>query len=393
MYAEYILDAQGVERRLRKQVVLCPLKTGGKITRKREAQKLLQPYLDRVNSSLASPARERKTATFEAFAGIWERDYLSLTKASTRSGTRSYLKRLKATFGRKDMRQIDAGEIQRFVSALTAEGLDPKTIRNLWGTVRLIWDAALAQKYVDALLPKPKLPRKLRKKARFFTLTDVARVIAISQGEQRVFYWLAAETGLRSGELAGLKLADIDGGRLTVNRSVWHGREQHPKTDNAVRTLALSPQLILLLWEQIEHQRNKEHEFLFSSAKGTPWDMNVFRKRKMRTLLKSLGIPQAGFHAFRHFNVSLLDALRVPLKVIQERAGHALTGSFTLDVYGDKPEWERNVEAARNVGIAVENAIEKLKQEKAGEPQNFVSLTAVKEQRLPMCESEAIENA
>ena len=291
------------------------------------------------------------------------------------------------------MRQIDAGEIQRFVSALTAEGLDPKTIRNLWGTVRLIWDAALAQKYVDALLPKPKLPRKLRKKARFFTLTDVARVIAISQGEQRVFYWLAAETGLRSGELAGLKLADIDGGRLTVNRSVWHGREQHPKTDNAVRTLALSPQLILLLWEQIEHQRNKEHEFLFSSAKGTPWDMNVFRKRKMRTLLKSLGIPQAGFHAFRHFNVSLLDALRVPLKVIQERAGHALTGSFTLDVYGDKPEWERNVEAARNVGIAVENAIEKLKQEKAGEPQNFVSLTAVKEQRLPMCESEAIENA
>src|ERR1700730_3560257 len=51
-------------------------------------------------------------------------------------------------------------------------------------------------------------------------------------------------------------------------------------------------------------------------------------------LLKSLGIRQAGFHAFRHFNVALLDSLCVPLKVIQERAGHALTGSFTLDVYG-----------------------------------------------------------
>jgi hypothetical protein len=56
----------------------------------------------------------------------------------------------------------------------------------------------------------------------------------------------------------------------------------------------------------------------------------------LHPLLNSLGIPMAGFHAFRHFNVSLLDALRVPLKTIQERIGHALTGSFTLDVYGSK---------------------------------------------------------
>ena len=68
--------------------------------------------------------------------------------------------------------------------------------------------------------------------------------------------------------------------------------------------------------------------------------MNVYRERKMRPLLKSLGYPTAGFHAFRHFNVSLLDALRVPLKTIQERLGHALTGSFTLDVYGGQPEWD-----------------------------------------------------
>jgi integrase len=231
------------------------------------------------------------------------------------------------------MRQIDAGDIQRLISSCTADGLGAKTIRNLWGTVRLIWDAALAQKYVDALLPKPKLPRRQKKKARFFTMTDVARMIATSSGEQRVFYWLAAETGLRSGELAGLKLSDIDGEKLSVSRSIWGGKEQHPKTDNAVRTLALSPQLIALLWEQIAHQKAKGHEYLFSSVNGTPWDMNVFRHRKMGKLLKSLAITQAGFHAFRHFNVSLLDALRVPLKAIQERAGHALMGSFTLDVW------------------------------------------------------------
>jgi integrase len=139
---------------------------------------------------------------------------------------------------------------------------------------------------------------------------------------------------LRGGELAGLKLTDIDGERLNVARSVWHGKEQSPKTNNAIRTLALSPQLVTLLWEQIARQRAKGSDYLFSASTGRPLDMNVYRRRKMVVLLRSLGIPQAGFHAFRHFNVALLDALRVPLKTIQERIGHALTGSFTLDVYG-----------------------------------------------------------
>ena len=82
--------------------------------------------------------------------------------------------------------------------------------------------------------------------------------------------------------------------------------------------------------------------------------MNMYRRRKMSVLLKALGIPQAGYHAFRHFNVALMDALRVPLKTIQERIGHALTGSFTLDVYGGQPEWGRNLEAARMIGAELE---------------------------------------
>ena len=52
---------------------------------------------------------------------------------------------------------------------------------------------------------------------------------------------------------------------------------------------------------------------------------------------------------------------RVPLKTIQERVGPAATGSFTLDVYGEQPEWERNLEASRLLG-AVE-AVKKLQGE------------------------------
>jgi hypothetical protein len=52
--------------------------------------------------------------------------------------------------------------------------------------------------------------------------------------------------------------------------------------------------------------------------------------------------------------------LPVPLKTIQERIGHALTGSFTLDVYGGKPEWNRNHEAARLVGAEIEKVVQQV---------------------------------
>jgi len=225
--------------------------------------------------------------------------------------------------------------------------------------------------------PSQSLPRSRRKNPRSYTLSEVAKIISASQGEQRVFYWLAAETGLRAGELAGLKLADIDGECLSVNPSVWHGKEQRPKTDNALRKLALSPQLVSLLWKQIARQKAKGHEFLFSSGNGTPWDMNVYRQRRLRALLTSLRITTAGFHAFCLFNAGLLNALRVPMRTVKERMGHAFTGQFTLDVYGGKPEWERNVEAARSAGAEIEQAIQKLELQNVARPDYFVSLTAI----------------
>jgi hypothetical protein len=108
--------------------------------------------------------------------------------------------------------------------------------------------------------------------------------------------------------------------------------------------------------------------------------MNVYRRRKMTALLKSLGIPQAGYHAFRHFNVSLLDALHVPVKTIQERIGHALTGVFTLDVYGGQPEWARTLEAGRLAGSEIEKAVSKL--ETVANAEIVGSLSAIKEKRL-----------
>jgi|SRR5579863_9452610 len=94
--------------------------------------------------------------------------------------------------------------------------------------------------------------------------------------------------------------------------------------------------------------------------------MNLFRQRKLKPFLGDLETRNGGLHAFRHFNASLLASLRVPLKTIQERLGHASAGSLTFDVY-THAEWKENAEAAKLAGEEIE---------KAG---NSVSLTAAQE--------------
>jgi len=122
---------------------------------------------------------------------------------------RGHVKRRKSFFGSKELRQITVADVQRLVAKMEAEGYHPKTIRNLWVTTRLMWNAAFAQGYVDRIIPRPKLPQASKKRPRYFRLTDVAQIIATSQNDARVLYWLAAETGLRAGELAALPLTDV----------------------------------------------------------------------------------------------------------------------------------------------------------------------------------------
>jgi hypothetical protein len=99
-HTEYVLDANGVEQRVRHQIVLSLVrKADGSVVRKNEAKGLLQPSVNRANEQSTSPFRERKSATFEAFSITWERDYLCLSKPSTRSSAKTQLELLRVKLG------------------------------------------------------------------------------------------------------------------------------------------------------------------------------------------------------------------------------------------------------------------------------------------------------
>jgi integrase len=69
------------------------------------------------------------------------------------------------------------------------------------------------------------------------------------------------------------------------------------------------------------------------------WDHSLVRKRKFHPLLKKLGIPQCGFHAFRHGNATLLDQIGAPMAVRLDRLGHTeaqTTMGYTHAVTADE---------------------------------------------------------
>jgi integrase len=185
-----------------------------------------------------------------------------------------------------------------------------------------------------------------------------------------------------------LRIQDVALDSITVEQSVWGGEEQQPKTQNAVRKIAISTQLAELLWKQIGRQKAVGHSFLFTVGTGSPLDINIERSRRLAPLLETLELAKAGYHAFRHFNVSLMDALRVPLKTIQERIGHALTGSFTLDVYGHTLDWKANEDAAQGLGDELAKAVTEAES-------NFDSghLTAHQKENFQTRNLEVIDNA
>ncbi len=325
-WREDVIEA-GVVSRVHRREVLGTLK-------EYPTRKLALRELERRLSTVNSPTyRARPTATFAEFASRWEATVLVNHKPSTQATIRSHLRKyLVPFFGLAALKDIEAELVQQFISSVKA---NPKTVRNLFATLSMMWNSARAWAYVaHNALEGVVLPKRRKSRRFFFTVEELQRIIRAAEEPYRTFYWLAAESGLRAGELCGLRVdnLNLEHGELYVCQSVWRGQLQDPKTENSTRRVNLSPELTEHLRAYLLRWRPNELDLLFATRRGTPWDANLVVKRKLRPLLRSLGIENGGLHAFRHGNETLMDRLGTPLKVRQQRLGHS-DPRLTLSVY------------------------------------------------------------
>src|SRR5271156_946484 len=202
-WREDVLTESGQVRRIRRQEFLGTLKDFG-------TQKLAQRELDECLKHINSPTyTARRTATFAEFAERWEREVVSQFKPSTASNYRMHLRRhLIPFFGKEQVKDIGTERVQQFIARQKSA---PKTTRNLCVTLQSLWRSARAWKYVttdifDGLV----LPKARRTQRYFFTTEEVQKILSAAKEPYRTWYGLAAETGLRAGELCGLSVDDLN---------------------------------------------------------------------------------------------------------------------------------------------------------------------------------------
>lgn len=310
-------------------------------TRDYPTRKLALRALEARLSTINSPTyRARPTSTFAEFASRWDATVLSQHKPSTQSSVRSQLRKwLLPKLGTCALKDLDGQRLQTFVAACTC---NPKTTRNLIATLRMMWNNARAWGYVahdpfeGLVLPKRGLVRAFT-----LSLDELKRVLDGASEPHRTFYAILAETGLRGGEICGLRIEDLDlaNGMIYVRQSVWRGEIQTVKSAKGNRHFPISAELIELLREHLRNWPPNTAGLLFATRNGTPWDHSLIRKRKFQPLLKKLGIPQCGFHAFRHGNATLLDRIGAPMAIRLNRLGHVeapTTMGYTHTVTADE---------------------------------------------------------
>lgn len=168
-----------------------------------------------------------------------------------------------------------------------------------------------------------------------------------------ILYYIAITTGMREGELLGLKWCDVDWNSqsLLVQRQMqWSSQKKDdnspryifksPKSKSGIRRIALGPQAI----DKLKIQRNRlamqrivtanrweENDLVFPNLLGRPVEpTNLIREFKR--VLNQANLPNIRIHDLRHTSATLMLLMNIHPKVVSERLGHSDI-RITLQLY------------------------------------------------------------
>ena len=231
---------------------------------------------------------------------------------------------------------LTKGRIERIESKDQPKGLSAKTVRNINQAISSAMDFAVAQKIISENPCKAvALPKLEHKEMQTIPAEQLQAFLqeAKATGVYEMYY-IELATGLRRGELLGLKWQDIDwkNGLIKVRRQVARVdgqiNEAPLKTKNSYRTVTISQQAI----EVLKAQKKKTNDtYVFPSPNGGPISPDSVNNMLKRVLARA-GIPKVRFHDLRHTFATIALQNGVDIKTVSGMLGHFSAG-FTLDTY------------------------------------------------------------
>jgi integrase len=271
--------------------------------------------------------------TFGAYADAW----LARWRAQRRPSPSAYesvernLRLHLAPLRGLRIEQITAAAFEDVIAELAAAR--PRSAQHAYEAGRrILRDAAARGQAVDPTIFELRRPTYEEREPVFLTWPQVEELASWSTEPRLIM--VAALTGLRLGELAGLRTEDVDleAPALTVQRSGYRESERlRTKTRSSVRRVPLSPTATRLLREQLL-ARPPGAAHVFPAEDGGPWAKRALERRFERAARRA-GRPEMHFHDLRHTYVSLAAAAGIGPGEIAALVGHADGGALVMRRY------------------------------------------------------------
>ena len=338
---------------------------------KAECEKKLKSLIAAQKESEPQPPRQTMTAA--QWLDFW---YQTYKKPNLRPNTQmSYERRIYQhiipNLGPTPLNKLTTGDIQQFYTGLKqngrllrqeqyGEGLSDQTVRGIHTTFHAALDKAVSEKIIPKNLSDfCRLPSAKAREMQVLSPEEIQRLL-IQAKEDGCFELLLLElsTGLRRGELLGLKWTDVDfdRGALKIQRAIsrQNGKvvEAPLNTKNAYRTLPLSADAINVL--KAQKCKVGSSKWVFPSPTGGPMSPDSVL-HMLHRVLKRAGLPRIRFHDLRHTFATMALQNGVDVKTVSSMLGHYSAG-FTLDTYAHVTT-DAQLKAAQTMGNILSRAV------------------------------------
>jgi integrase len=347
-----------------------PVLVDGKIVKKAKAKKLAtyDPELYRTEEDvrpladlILAPinARTAQAESTQTVASFLEHVYLPYIRETKKPSTvMSYavmLKLVKPYLGRLELRQVRTVDVDRILKAIADS--KPRAHTTLRNAKTFLSGGFRYAKRVDAIRDNPVrdsvVPRGLpARKTPAYTLEQIQQCLKVIPEPARTAALVAGLTGLRVGEVKGLRWSDIVADELHISRSVWSGHVTDTKTLTSRAPIPLLP----LVKRALAAHRNRTtgDGYIFHGRNGNPLRLENVVRRDIMPALKKAGLPWLGWHAFRRGVGTNLHDLGVDDLTISQILRHGDVG-LTQALY-IKPVGAKSQKAMKRLEAAFKKA-------------------------------------
>ena len=232
---------------------------------------------------------------------------------------------LKPALGKDKLHELDAMRIEEVYAKKLEQSVSPSTIQLIHAVLSGALKRGVRLKLVQHNPCKDvEVPRIERAEVEPFTKEAAALLSAASKDRLRCLWVLSLTTGMRQGELVGLKAGDVDirAGKLRITRTVYNGIVGTPKSKRSKRIIKLPHMAFDALTAHIGQGDYADDDWLFPSNSGKAMWASSFVEHHWQPLTVRAGIRYKNFHTCRHYVASTLLERGLPITAVARYLGH-----------------------------------------------------------------------